>query len=250
MFGFRKLAFLVAAVAAMASADHHTGKPAETTVAPVNQTDAVAPVVISPYAANLFGKLLGDLNIEHLEGKPLSDAEYNKAVDSLEDLVTGLVEKEDVAKVKELLRGFIARMSVEDLQQFSGDVTAELAASFLAEYNGKNATAGSSSGNITAVISNTTGEPTVVKAANANQSFLGLDNKQVITAGSAIGGFLVVVAVALAVSASREKKAAPAQSVLADNVIDEIEAAEKASPAEKDADVEEMNSESPSVVSV
>ncbi|EQC29797.1 hypothetical protein SDRG_12568, partial [Saprolegnia diclina VS20] len=80
--------------------------------------------------------------------------------------------------------------------------------------------------------------------------FLGLDNQQIIVSGGAIGGFMVVVAVALAVSASREKKAAPAQSVLADNVIDEIEAAEKASPAVKDADVEDMTSESPSVVSV
>ncbi|KDO23902.1 hypothetical protein SPRG_10047 [Saprolegnia parasitica CBS 223.65] len=242
MFGLKKLACIaVAALAAMASAS----SPVNTTAPAVNGTSVVPPA--SQYTLTLFGKLLGDLNIEHVEGQPLTDEEYNKAVDDLEELFLNKVPKSKLKEYKAELTALLARISVAELEQLFSDVSFELT-KYVLEDSSANTTA---TANVTVPANTTTKAPVIVKAAEStNDKFLGLDNKQIIVSGGAIGGFMVVVAVALAVSASREKKAAPAQSVLADNVIDEIEAAEKASPAAKDADVEDMTSESPSVVSV
>ncbi|OQR99772.1 hypothetical protein THRCLA_06392 [Thraustotheca clavata] len=244
MFGWKKLLLGVVAMAAMVSG--------EANVTADNNSSAVAAPTgdVSPYAAKLFGSLLAQLDIEHIDNKPLTDEEYNAAVNDIEDLITGATPKNKIKKVKEDVRDYISRMTPAELEQYFDDVGAELTAYALTGDANAFETTSNTTSNSTQVANAT--EAVAVKAQATEQSFLGLNNKQVIISGGAIGGFMLVVAVALAVSANREKKSAPTQSVLADNVIDEIEAAEKsaASPAEKDADVEEMNSESPSVVSV
>ncbi|CAK4635691.1 unnamed protein product [Aphanomyces euteiches] len=212
------------------------------------------------YGREIYYSLLKHLKITHDDSKPLSDDEYNKVVNSLENLLTGKYvakTKEEKKKLQANIKAVLARISPEEMEQAFADVTFELTVKFFEKTFGedlkdddkkddkkdddkKKAAVGSAD--------------TVAEAPASQQTGLnGLTREDIVYIGSAFGGCVLSVAVALAViGARKQKQAAATKSVLADNVVDEIEAAEEAAGESKDADaeVEDVKTDSPAVVSV
>ncbi|KAG9401257.1 hypothetical protein AC1031_010015 [Aphanomyces cochlioides] len=198
------------------------------------------------YGREIYYSLLKHLKITHDDSKPLSDDEYNTVVNSLENLLTGKYvakTKEEKKKLQADIKAVLARISPEEMEQAFADVTFELTVKFfektfgedLKEDDKKKAAVASAD--------------TVAEAPASQQTGLnGLTREDIVYIGSAFGGCVLSVAVALAViGARKQKQAAATKSVLADNVVDEIEAAEEAAGESKDADaeVEDVKTDSP-----
>ncbi|KAF0686871.1 Aste57867_21345 [Aphanomyces stellatus] len=100
--------------------------------------------------------------------------------------------------------------------------------------------------------------------ADAQSSFFNINNKDAMIVGAGFAGCIFAIAAVAVAKKNIGAAAATDASVLAEDVVDEIEAAENAakddeaeddaaapvSPAEKDEDVQEVSTDSPSVVSV
>ncbi|ETV99650.1 hypothetical protein H310_07719 [Aphanomyces invadans] len=244
---FAKLAVIAACAALAVSGAQNSTTNSSNVIVPTNSSLPAAAT--TPYGRVLFGKFLEQLEIQHIDNDPLDDDEYNLAVNELENLLTGKTVVESKAQKKKLraaLRNLLARMTPEEMEQLFIDVTFELTVKLFKKTFGSEIDVDALYENMTA-----TGDAVTFSSAD-DGSFNGLSTSDIVCIGSAFGGCVLSVAVAVAVIGARKKKAAAAAQVSSENVVDEIEAAENLAAAQKDAasEVEDIKTDSPAVVAV
>ncbi|KAF0686870.1 Aste57867_21344 [Aphanomyces stellatus] len=239
---FTKIAVFAACALALVSGQNvnATQTSANTVVSAVDVTNNTLPAAVATeYGTEMLGAILAELKIEHIDSKPLNDEEYNETVDVVKGLLTGQLNITNKTEFLNSVREVLGRLSPEDYEQLTDDVVAELTIDFF------NKTFGSA----------TAKDLDIKVGANVEESktgFESLSQEDFVVIGSAFGGCVLSVAVALAVVGARNKKtkAASTKSVLAEDVVDEIEAAEQLAAEDKDAEVEDVKTDSPAVVSV
>ncbi|KAF0686869.1 Aste57867_21343 [Aphanomyces stellatus] len=124
---FSQLALVAACAFAVVSGQHAS---ATTTVAPTSIDD------VSSYGAELLGEILADLKIKHVDSQPLTDAEYNDAVDGIKVILTGNYAITNLGDVQASTKDLFSRVTPDEFEQLTDDAVAELLHMFLHEVFG------------------------------------------------------------------------------------------------------------------
>ncbi|KAF0690247.1 Aste57867_18355 [Aphanomyces stellatus] len=230
---FTKIAVFAACALALVSGQNATQASANTTI---RASDVIAlnhtlpDAAATAYGTEILGAILAELKIEHIDSKPLTDDEYNVAVDTVKDLLTGKFKIDDKKDFRAAVRDVLARLSPEDYEQLTDDVVTELTITFLKKAFGKDAVHGKDALDMNADEEIAVGDAldmdkevqvNEVAASDATQ-------ENFMYMAGAFGGCVMAVVVALAVVGARANKAKATKAVDADIVVEDIEAAEKA----------------------